>query len=533
MFAKATKSRFFAVFAVMMLMLCSVAVIADADASPYGNITSDTTDKTNQKFTLDISTGQEFVYDGIKTNLTNVYGTTSIDWIAPASGNSALGSIVLSDGTNGKKLQGSFTNAGTYTGILKAIWTVSDGNSGTLEQTATQTITFNVTEKINIEPKTVTGYGMIGTADQTLIYTIPYTGSNATITSSYTSGEGAPFTFTLDGQKILVKTNKELDAKGEWKANVTLTNEKTGSSDSIEVIINVYEKVAITNKETHFYSYEGSTAHGNGFTFTVTGDSGDGLEITDDTITITPTGTTVLTNDGSDRTVKIDTETGFISGTPGSLIGDGTSAEYTATLNISTKTTSNDVVTGTSSDSATFTLTVYKSLAFLSTPTVAQIDAKPVSTGSNSVILSSYISGAKSVKIDWNDGTSSESIVTGTAANYSANHTYAKSGVYLITISATNDMGTTTSKVMYAAGQDAVTTPDTTDSDKKTGFFEEHGYLFLVFILILVGLLVAYFYFGIQHPFVLLLAIVCAVLAVALYVYGDFGGIIDALKGSK
>ncbi len=538
MFAKATKTRFAAVFAVMMLMLCSVAVIADADASPYGNITDESTDKTNQKFTLDISTDQQFVYDGITTNLSGVnYGTTKITWDAPSSGSSAVGSITLSDGTNGKKLSGSFSDAGTYTGILNAVWTASDGDKGELTQKASQTIVFNVTEKIDITLPSVAGYGMIGTAANTLIYSIPYTGDNATLASKYTSGSGEPFSFTLDdtNKKILVMTNKDLDAKGTWKANVTLTNQKSGSSDSVEITINVYEKVAITNKDVHYYSYEGSDAHGNGFTFIVTGDSGDGLEVTEDTITFNPDGTTVLSKDDSgSRTVKIDTVTNFTPGTPGSLIGeDSPSADYTATLNISTQTKSDGEVTGTSSDSATFTLTVYKSLAFLSSPKVATIEAKSISSNSNSVILSSYISGAKTVKFDWNDGTTSESVVTGSATNYSANHTYAKSGVYLITVTATNDMGTTTSKVMYAVGQDAVTTPTTASDTKDKGFFEEHGYLFLVFVLIVIGLLVAFFFFGIQHPYVLLAAIVCAILAVALYFYGDFSGIVDAIRGSK
>lgn len=540
MFAnEATKSKLLAFGIVAMFVLCAVSCVADADAAgPYGGLSEDTGSTTkDQKYTLDISTDQEFVYDGITTTLSKVdYGTTSIDWVAPASGNSAVGSITLTDGTNGKKLTGSFTDAGTYSGVLKAVWTANDGNSGTLEQEATQTLVFEVTEKIYIEPTSVTGYGMVGTASGQLLYTIPFKGSNATLTSSYTAGEGTPFSFTIDGQNILVKTNKALDTKGTWKADVTLTNNDTGSSDKVEVIINVYEKVAITNKDTHFYSYEGSTSHGNGFTFIVTGDSGDGLEATD-TITFSPTGTTVLTKDTSDRTVKIDTVTGFTAETPGSLIGTGnTSYDYTATLNVSTKTTSDKVVTGESSDSATFTLTVYKSLAFLTSPKIATIDAKSVSTGSNSITLSSYISGAKSVKFDWNDGSTTESVVTGSAANYSVNHTYAKAGTYLITISATNDMGTTTSKVMYAVGQDSSVTPDaTTDDTKKDskGFFDQHGYLFLVF-LILAGLFVfVAFYMGYQIPPVLIAIPVCVVLTVLMYFYKDFGGLFDAIKGLR
>ena len=41
---------------------------------------------------------------------------------------------------------------------------------------------------------------------------------------------------------------------------------------------------------------------------------------------------------------------------------------------------------------------------------------------------------------------------------------------------------------------------------------------------------VAFFYFGIQSPYVIIVMIVFAALAVLCFVYNDIGGLIDAVK---
>lgn len=160
----------------------------------------------------------------------------------------------------------------------------------------------------------------------------------------------------------------------------------------------------------------------------------------------------------------------------------------------------------------------------------------PISTNSNTMTLSAYVTGANNVVFDWGDGLyTSKMVSTDVSSLYNASHTYASKGTYLITIYATNDMGTTTSKVMYQAGYADDQTPadnedNNTDSDKKS-FFDEHGYQFLIFAILTVLLMVAFFYFGFQNPMVIILAIVMAALAVLCFVYNDISGVIDAVKG--
>lgn len=69
---------------------------------------------------------------------------------------------------------------------------------------------------------------------------------------------------------------------------------------------------------------------------------------------------------------------------------------------------------------------------------------------------------------------------------------------------------------------------DTTASDD---FFAEHGWIFIVFIILTILAIVLYFYFGIQHPAVLVMAAVFAVFAILCFVYKDFNGIWDAITG--
>ena len=549
MFAsKAAKSKLLAFGVVAMFVLCAVSCVADADAAgPYGGITDDTTDQKDQKFTVPISTGQTFTYSNITTNLDGVtYGTIEYT----PSGNAFDNGLTFNNTDAGKSITGTFTSSGNYEAKIKAVWTAPNaGNDNyTPTQTAYQTISFVVSDGIIITPTSVAGYGMIGGTDKgDTILEIPFTGaiSGDNPTVEYTSGtEGdSPFAFSIEGkgtvsQKIVVKTNADLSKTGNWSTKVTLKNDQTDDSDSVVVDLAVYDKIAITNDNWHLYTYERDNKYtSSGFTFKINYEDAeeDGMSVTKNGITFNPSDGKVLKQNASNENA-VDISTTCTNS--GDLTDNTQQKDYHATMSVTgTLTNSLGVVTATETVSATMTLTVYRSLEFTKMPTTGMISAKSTSAGSNSIILSSYISGAKSVKFDWNDGSTTESIVTGTAANYSVNHTYAKAGTYLITISATNDMGTTTSKVMYSVGQTSTVTPDTTTTDtddkKDTGFFEKHGFLFIVF-LILAGLLVyAAFFLGYQIPPVLIAIPICVVLAVLLFFYKDFGGIFDAIRGLR
>ncbi len=542
MFAKATKCRFFSVFAVVMLMLCSVAVIADADASPYGGVGDNTGSSKEQVYAIQISTGQTFTYSNIATNLDG-YGTINYSWTGAAADENGTDGIKWDNSS--KTLSGVFQTTGDKQGVLTATWIAPGGSDNNVStQTAKQTLNFEVIEALDITKTKTAGYGMVdGTAANQVVLTIPYTGvtTNTAPAVEYTAGDSSksPFTFSLatnaDKKIIQVTSSEALNATGSWTVKLTLSNTNTGDEDSVTITLDVYDKIAITNDNKIYYTYEGDS---NLKTFKFEIDKDDevtevskNIDFSNGSITVGDKTYNVLSQNDDGYTVSIDTSFGNESGT---LTGGSVSKDYSATMSITGKVTSDSGEESQATTTGTFNLKVYRSLEFTSSPVIKDAKAVGKSTGTNNLMtLSANVSGAKYVTINWGDGTTSNKTAVGTSSIYNAPHKYANAGMYMITITAENDVGTTTSKVLYAVDSALDVTPDTTDDDKKTGFFEEHGYLFLVFILILVGLLVAYFYFGIQHPFVLLLAIVCAVLAVALFVYGDFSGIADALKGSK
>ena len=88
----------------------------------------------------------------------------------------------------------------------------------------------------------------------------------------------------------------------------------------------------------------------------------------------------------------------------------------------------------------------------------------------------------------------------------------------------------------YSVGDDAGTGTDDPeqpaegDGEGEQSFFDEHGYLFIVFIVLAAVCVFAYVGpFHIQHPLVIIAAVICAILAVLTFVYVDFGGIADAI----
>ena len=69
------------------------------------------------------------------------------------------------------------------------------------------------------------------------------------------------------------------------------------------------------------------------------------------------------------------------------------------------------------------------------------------------------------------------------------------------------------------------------DKSATENFFDEHGWLFIAFIVLAILALVAYFRFGIQHPVVLVAAGVFVIFAILCFVHKDFAGIWDAITG--
>lgn len=541
MFAdKASKSRLLAFGIVAMFLFCSVSCIAEADAIYGGGISDNTGDETDQKYAVQMSVGQTFKYSGITTNLdSSEDGKVSYEW----TGTAKDAGIAFTNDGSGRMLAGSFTASGDYTGKLTATWTSSDvdmdGKTRTL--TASQTFEFHVADKIVVTGD-VTAYGMVGWDSDDKVLDIAYAGSG-TINATCTYGQDAHetndthFTVSHDatGKKVSVVPTAELTEKvGPEYINVTLANGESGDRAVMKVVLYVYDGIAIAAPQTHYYTFEGdeeSTIVVDGFVFSVNYDE-DGDETTvvsDKTMTFTPDGQTVLSQDSSDWK-KVSVDTSFTAS--GELTGNAESKDYKAVLTVNgTSGTAAEGGTSTSSTAtAELTVTVYRALEFTTAPSISDVVAKSVGSGTGkSMILSVDMEGAKYVTFNWGDGSVSEKLAVPTGNKIDMAHDYAESKIYMITIEVENDVGVATSKVMYSAGEGAITIPD--GSGEKDGFFDEHGFLFVIF-LILAGLMMfVAFYMGYQIPPVLLSIPVFVVLAVLLYFYKDFGGILDALRG--
>lgn len=543
---KGQKALAMAIVAMFAICAFAVCIPSDSDAGVYGGVSDNTGDKINQVYAVNMAIGQKFTYDNIKTNLDSADGTVEITGAPAGTGNTATATPTFTDGSNsGKKFEITFSTAGAYVYTITAKWTHNTDKN--LTQTATQKFVFTVVEKIEL-PTDVTGYGIKGEAQKAI--EISYGGpSNVTVTIGTYAGTGDEeltdgselFTAAIaDGKLVITPKDDVKNNEATYGFKVTLKNPDNPDTASVNVKYQVFETVAIVAPAAD-YTYEGDKNAPSEIKFStnwdeVTGAQSISYELTaskdanalKDVIKIADANNTTATVEGvSDAGIETIVK------------GDATKAVYTVTLKATGTVTGDNQESASKTSTASTTLTVYKALAFATAPTVNSVSTNVLTSAGTGISLSSYIVGAYKVVYDWGDGTQTSSMDNGsrTETTYSAYHSYAKAGNYTITIYATNDQGTTTAQVFHSAeGVEIPETPATPENpeqpaeSEEKSFFDEHGFQFLVFAILAILCAVAFFYFGIQSPYVIIVMIVFAALAVLCFVYNDIGGLIDAVK---
>ena len=543
---KGQKALAMAIVAMFAICAFAVCIPSDSDAGVYGGVSDNTGDKINQVYAVNMAIGQKFTYDNIKTNLDSADGTVEITGAPAGTGNTATATPTFTDGSNsGKKFEITFSTAGAYVYTITAKWTHNTDKN--LTQTATQKFVFTVVEKIEL-PTDVTGYGIKGAAQKAI--EISYGGpSNVNITIGTYAGTGDEeltdgselFTAAIaDGKLVITPKDDVKNNEATYGFKVTLKNPDNPDTASVNVKYQVFETVAIVAPAAD-YTYEGDKNAPSEIKFStnwdeVTGAQSISYELTaskdanalKDVIKIADANNTTATVEGvSDAGIETIVK------------GDATKAVYTVTLKATGTVTGDNQESASKTSTASTTLTVYKALAFATAPTVNSVSTNVLTSAGTGISLSSYIVGAYKVVYDWGDGTQTSSMDNGsrTETTYSAYHSYAKAGNYTITIYATNDQGTTTAQVFHSAeGVEIPETPATPENpeqpaeSEEKSFFDEHGFQFLVFAILAILCAVAFFYFGIQSPYVIIVMIVFAALAVLCFVYNDIGGLIDAVK---
>ena len=543
---KGQKALAMAIVAMFAICAFAVCIPSDSDAGVYGGVSDNTGDKINQVYAVNMAIGQKFTYDNIKTNLDSADGTVEITGAPAGTGNTATATPTFTDGSNsGKKFEITFSTTGTYVYTITAKWTHNTDKN--LTQTATQKFVFTVVEKIEL-PTDVTGYGIKGEAQKAI--EISYGGpSNVNITIGTYAGTGDEkltdgselFTAAIaDGKLVITPKDDVKNNVATYGFKVTLKNPDNPDTASVNVKYQVFETVAIVAPAAD-YTYEGDKNAPTEIKFSTNWDEATGAQSISYELTASKDANAlkdvIKIADANNTTATVEGVSD--AGIETIVKGDATKAVYTVTLKATGTVTGDNQESASKTSTASTTLTVYKALAFATAPTVNSVSTNVLTSAGTGISLSSYIVGAYKVVYDWGDGTQTSSMDNGsrTETTYSAYHSYAKAGNYTITIYATNDQGTTTAQVFHSAeGVEIPETPATPENpeqpaeSEEKSFFDEHGFQFLVFAILAILCAVAFFYFGIQSPYVIIVMIVFAALAVLCFVYNDIGGLIDAVK---
>lgn len=521
---KMKSQKMLAMAVVAMFAICSLSVIVAAESdAEYNN---------GKTYYINARVGDAFDY----TVTANLTGTTF-----SATPQTAIG--LTWDGTDTLSATSFVKSTSPVSQVINANWSANG-----LSQTATQTIQFTVNNRISLSdndgaqtigllktdstvtsesPKQIHSVSITDSPTQTSWGTPSYSANADTYFKATASGTALNFTriaseINPGTYTITTTASYNFVPNGESEGGNPITDSKTYvltivvAEDVTLVAQNLY---AIADKGTKDFNVEVKNVEG----------------ITTLVPTVTPDSYASVSTESPFSKITLSVNTNH---TTFDEVTDN-DKDYTITISA----TGNKTVGGVSNPftaSQTCTLKMYASLAFTSTPSFTQNSSTYASTeNSMKVLLTNTIAGAKTITYNWGDGVVETKDVTGTGSTfYTADHTYARAGLHTITITASNDFGNKATYIMYNAGEEGSIpnesdeTPDNGATDaEKPGFFDEHGYQFIIFAVITVLALVAFFYFGIQNPIVIIIAVISAILAVCTFAYCDMSGFIEELKG--
>lgn len=447
---------FLAVFlAAMMAFCCLVPAIA-----------SDDSEAADSSASVVMRTGDGFSYN-VTTNLSSTITATG----TAISGTNHF----LTYNASTKILSGTPTAAGSYTCVLTATWT-GDG----LSQTATQTITFTVYDRVTVTSASGSATAISGNAAGTVVKTFvsgtDYTGpSGTTVSCSVTKSGAASSVFVWDSASSSLKVGSAALTSSDvgtytatWTVTFNPSGYKAADVKTYALTINVSEDLAITSV-SDIYTYVGEGA--KTYTGTTNMDGTAGASIT--------------------KTAEVPNISSFVtSNTNGAVTMDFTGYNVTSASFVDVKTftvSASGTLNGTALTTVTKTVNVhiYSNLAFTSTPTVGStVTISSSSANPVDVMVSATISGASRIVVAWGDGTvSTVDPLADSNITYSARHVYKAPESYQITITAENSIGDTRTTVMYDANAGWAGTVD----DVKNGansLFDSHGYLWLALIVL-------------------------------------------------
>ena len=517
--------RAMAIMAVAMLAVCSLSVCMTDGGSDAAY---------SETFSIPMASGSKFTYTPT-FNLTQ--GTITVS----SSGTAKSQGIITQTGTsglnNGTTLTGTFNNGsanGTSTSLtIEAVWRSADTS---LSQTATQTINFTTYTKVSLPTALTSGkfyliQGDYNAADKEVAKITATGPSKVTTSGNFSSG---PFTASHANGVVTIKTARALTSSDVGSHSITVTADD-GNSGYVDqatqtYTFTVYRDLTVTASATVTENYIGNTANTSTVTFSV------GNQPSNTTVSFAGScdfGTTGIKGSMNPSTGVYTID---ISGATRASVFTGSNANadvVSFTINASaTVTYPNNAGTKTIPGSSVFR--IYKDLAFQSTPTVSN----SVQTVSNSnpldLVLTAEFEGASRITYTWGDGTST-TVEDGpeTGSTFSVRHVYEKPGTYVIVTTAYNSAGMMSTYTMYdAEGDDLGTTGGEEDVEptSEKGFFDRHGYQFIVFMVLFAAMVVAILFYGYENTLTVSIAVIAAILTVLCFIYKDIGSAVEHIR---
>ncbi|MDY0236769.1 MAG: hypothetical protein RBR71_12150 [Gudongella sp.] len=395
-------------------------------------------------------------------------------------------------------ISGTPTTAGIYTLTVTAVW-----SSGSLTQTAVQNI------HITVHAHTVftsSGDVYLVNGDHDWSHTVTATGSGTiTYSEPVIPVELYDEVSWNDEDHTLFTVGEIAAPAGAYAIMVTATASASGESATQTITVTVYDDLAITSPST-VETYVGQT-----ISYEITTNYDDDI----DDVTTSASMNTVAS------VSSLTFSAGTISGAFNSSADSSASPWYKSYSVAVSASGSVDGVALVATKTITFK--VWASLAFTSAPNTSNVAPGAATGDPLRMVLSATVTGASSIVYSWGDGT--RTIITPDTpddAVYTLAHSYATDGTYVVTVSAANSKGTSSSYVFYDAGSGSWSFASAEDT--MSSMIDSHGILFLV--LGVSGVLaLAVWIVGVRDTRLLLTAVALVVSSIACYLAGFTGGL--------
>ena len=451
----------------------------------YGNIATE-----NADVSITMRTGDSFNYD-VLTNITATISAsgTAMEWLS----------------LSGNTLSGVPESTGSYTCLITA-----KCNSFGVEQTATQTISFTIYDRVQINELTADASLLVGASSGSKVYSF-INGIDWNAPAGYDlmfkvldENNNNSSLFSYNQSTGLLTTTKSISDSdigtytAFWTVSFNPDGYKAADVQTHTLTISVYSDLSITS-DTTIYTYVG---HGNQvYSLTTNHDDWENLS---KSFTIPSSISSFVTQSNGSLSFNFNSY-------------DVKDSDFCDTYEIPMTAG----ISGLTSAESILTIHIYDSLEFTSDPVLdSTVSVSKSSSSPLDVALSFTASGASDLRIYWGDGTFSDmDVQSGNPITYTAKHNYDSSDEYIIAICSTNDNGSSRATILYSAFSDGGF-PLSGAVEETKSFFEDHGYVFA--IALVVGFIGLFAYaLGFRDIRILAAAAISIVTGLIMY----FGGI--------